>query len=425
MLLLAPRPVFAAEFLGGAAAVLVLLRLLAEGLTRGLRRVPHPRSPLLRLALGDLTRPGAATGGVITALGLGLTLLATVTLLDRSITSEVNQALPARAPSFFFVDIQPDQMAAFDQTITSFKSASDYQRTPMIRGRITALNGVPSADAKVASDSKWVLNGDRGITYSATPPPGTTITQGDWWAANYTGPTLISLDQEVADGAGLKIGDSMTVNVLGREITGRIANLRKVDFTTGGQNFVLVLSPGLIDKAPHSFLATVRVGPGDDEAMYSAVTDRFPNVSTVRVKDAIAQVDTLLQQLATGIGAASLVTILAGLLVLSGTIAAGARTRLYDATVLKVVGATRAQIALVYIAEYGFLGVATGIIALLAGSLAAAAAAQQILNINFVFDGGAAALTVVGGGAATLLFGLIGALAALRARPAARLRSGG
>ncbi len=424
MLLLAPSPRFAGEFLAGAAAVLVMLRLMAEALTRGFRKLPHPRSPLLRLALGDLTRPGAATRGVITALGLGLTLLATVTLLDSSIASEVNDALPARAPSFFFVDIQPDQVAAFDKTIAGFKSQSDYKRTPMIRGRITSLNGVPSADARISNDTKWIVNGDRGITYAATPPPGTTITRGDWWPANYSGPTLISLDQDVATGTGLKIGDSIALNVLGREITGRIANFRKVDFTTGGQNFVLVLSPGLIDKAPHSFLATVRVDGADENAMYNAVTDKYPNISTVRVKDAIAQVDTLLQQLAAGIRAASLVTILAGLLVLAGTIAAGARTRLYDATVLKVVGATRAQIALVYIAEYGALGVTTGIIALGAGSLAALIAARQILNINFVFDGSAALMTVVGGGAATLLFGLLGALAALRARPAARLRNG-
>ena len=424
MLLLAPSPKFAAEFLGGAAAVLLLLRLLAEGVTRGLAKLPRPHSPLLRLALGDLIRPGAATGGVITALGLGLTLLATVTLLDRSIAAEVHDALPARAPSFFFVDIQPDQAAGFDKTIGSFHSQSAYQRTPMIRGRITSLNGVPSADAKISSDAKWVVNGDRGITYSATPPPGTIITKGDWWPDNYSGPTLISLDQDIATGTGLKIGDSMTLNVLGREITGRIANLRKVDFTTGGQNFVLVLSPGLIDKAPHSFMATVRVDGGDENAMYNRITDQYPNISTVRVKDAVAQVDTLLQQLATGIGAASLVTILAGLLVLAGTIAAGARTRLYDATVLKVVGATRTQIALVYIAEYGFLGVATGVIALGAGSLAAAIAARQILGISFVFDGSAALMTVAGGGAAALLFGLIGAMAALRARPASRLRNG-
>ena len=424
MLLLAPSPKFAAEFLGGAAAVLVLLRVMAEGVTRGLRRLPRPRSPLLRLALGDLTRPGAATGGVITALGLGLTLLATVTLLNSSIGAEVNEALPARAPSFFFVDIQPDEVAAFDKTIAGFHSQSAYQRTPMIRGRITSLNGVAAADAKVSSDAKWVLNGDRGITYSATPPPGTTITKGAWWPENYAGPTLISLDQDIASGTGLKIGDSITLNVLGREISGRIANLRKVDFTTGGQNFVLVLSPGVIDKAPHSFMATVRVAGNDENAMYNEVTDKYPNISTVRVKDAIAQVDTLLQQLAAGIRAASLVTILAGLLVLAGTIAAGARTRLYDATVLKVVGATRAQIALVYIAEYGVLGVTTGVIALGAGSLAAAIAAGQILNVPFVFDGNAALLTVAGGGGAALLFGLLGALAALQARPAARLRNG-
>jgi putative ABC transport system permease protein len=227
----------------------------------------------------------------------------------------------------------------------------------------------------------------------------------------------------VAKGAGLKIGDPMTLNVLGREIDGRVANLRKVDFSTGGQNFVLVLSPGLIDKAPHSFLATVKVDGPDENRMYMAVTDKFPNISTVRVKDAIAQVDTLLQQLAQGIRIASLVTILAGLLVLAGTIAAGARTRLYDATVLKVVGATRLQIALVYVLEYGVLGIATGIIALGAGTLAANVIARQLLEAPFVFDASAILWTVVGGGGATLLFGLIGAVAALNARPAARLRN--
>ncbi len=335
----------------------------------------------------------------------------------------MNESLPSRAPSFFFVDIQPGETAEFDQTIAAFKTQQDYKRTPMIRGRITSLNGVPSAQAKVDPDVKWALSGDRGITYAATPPSGTVITSGHWWPANYSGDTLISLDQEVAKGTGLKIGDRMSLNVLGRQIDGRIANLRKVDFRNGGQNFILVLSPGLIDKAPHSFLATVRVAPSEENAMYMAVTEKFPNVSAVRVKDAIAQVNSLLQQLAQGIRAASLVTILAGLLVLAGTIAAGARTRLYDATVLKVVGATRIQIALIYVLEYGLLGITTGIIALAAGSLAASLIARQILNASFVFDARAALWTVVGGGAATLLFGLFGAIAALNARPAQRLRS--
>jgi putative ABC transport system permease protein len=422
ILILAPSPRFAGEFLVGAAAALALLRLLAEGLRRAVRRL-KPRSSLLRLAFANLVRPGAATGGVVTALGLGLTLLATVILLNGTIAAQLGQALPARAPSFFFVDIQPGQAQAFDRILHRFASARDYKRTPMIRGRIVAMKGVPAAKIKIASDEKWVLNGDRGITYAATPPPGTIITKGQWWAPDYRGPTLISLDQAVAAGANLKIGDSMRLNVLGRELDGRIANLRKVNFTSGGQNFVLVLSPGLIDKAPHSFLATVRVGPAEENAMYMAVTDRFPNISTVRVKDAIAQVDRLLQQLSQGMSAASLVTILAGLLVLAGAIAAGARARLYDATILKVLGATRLRIALVYLVEYGVLGLATGLIALIAGTAAAWAIAFGILNVPFVLDARAVAVTVLGGAAATLVFGLAGALAALSVKPARLLRA--
>jgi len=422
-LAVAPSPVFAAEFLVGAAAMLGLLRLLGEGLRRLIAALPRSRSSLLRLALSNLVRPGAATGGVITALGLGLTLLATVTLLSATIDAQVAAALPARAPSFFFVDIQPDEADKFDRIVTGFSSASDYKRTPMIRGRITSLNGVPSAQAKVAPDAKWALNGDRGITYATTPPPGTVITDGKWWAADYRGPTLISLDQAIAHGTGLKIGDSMTLNVLGRNFEGRIASLRKVDFTTGGQNFVLVLSPGLIDKAPHAFLATVRVADEQENAMYMAVTNRFPNISTVRVKDAIQQVQTLLASLAQGVSAASLVTILAGLLVLAGAIAAGNRARIYDATILKVLGATRPRIALVYLIEYGVLGMATGLIALAAGTLASWVIAASVLDVPFTFDARAVIVTVAGGAAATLVFGLLGALAALRTRPARRLRT--
>jgi putative ABC transport system permease protein len=419
---LAPSPVFAIEFLIGSVAVLALLRLLAEGLRRGIAALPRAKTPTLRLALANLTRPGAATGSIVTALGLGLTLLATVILLNGTINAQVAGALPARAPSFFFVDIQPDETAAFDKTVGSFSSARDYKRTPMIRGHITELNGVPSAQAKVAPDAKWALSGDRGITYSATPPDGTVITQGKWWPANYTGPTLISLDQSIAKGTGLKIGDTMKLNVLGREFEGRIASLRKVDFTTGGQNFILVLSPGLIDKAPHAFIATVRVSDAQENPLYMAVTTRFPNISTIRVKDAIQQVQGLLASLADGISAASLVTILSGLLVLAGAIVAGNRARAYDATLLKVLGATRARIAAVIAVEYVVLGAATGALALLAGTLAAWAAARFFLEVPFVFSAQAVLATVVGGGA-TLLFGLLGSLSVLSARPASRLRS--
>ena len=420
---LAPSPIFALEFLGGVTAGLVALRLIAEGLRLALRQLPRLRASTARLAVSNLTRPGTAATGVVTALGLGLTLLATVSLLDRTIAQQVADRLPATAPSFFFVDIQPDEASRFDRAISRFATAQDYKRTPMIRGRIVSIKGVPAKDAVIAPGAKWAVNGDRGITYAATPPAGTVVTAGQWWPANYTGPTLISFDSALAEGMGLKLGDHLVLNVLGREIDGRIASLRKVDFSTGNQNFIIVLSPGLIDHAPHSFLATVRVAPQDEERLYRAITDAFPNVSTVRVKDAIAQVNGLLQQLATGVRAASLLTILSGLLVLAGAIAAGSRARLYDATVLKVLGATRAYIALVYVIEYGLLGILTGILALAVGAFAADMICTYVLEVPFNFDFGVAALTVIVGGAATLIFGLAGAWTALSAKPAAQLRS--
>ncbi|HEX2660327.1 MAG TPA: FtsX-like permease family protein, partial [Polyangia bacterium] len=420
---ISPSPLFAFEFLAGVAVGLGALRLIAGGLRWLLSRSPRPRATVVRLALANLTRPGAATAGVVTALGLGLTLLCTVTLLDRTVTAQVADRLPARAPSFFFVDVQQDEAAAFDSTITHFRTASDYRRTPMIRGRITALKGVPARDVKVASDVKWALSGDRGITYAATPPKDTEITDGKWWPANYTGPTQISFDGDLAPGMGLKLGDTLTINVLGRELTGTITSFRKVDFSNGNQNFVLILSPGLIDKAPHSFLATVRVDDRDEEPLYRAVTTRFPNISTVRVKDAIAQVNGMLQELSDGVRAASVVTIIAGLLVLAGAIAAGQRARLYDSTVLKVLGATRGRIAAVYAVEYGILGLVTGVLALAVGTLAASLVAEQVLEVPLTFDAGAALLTVGGGAAVTLAFGLIGAWAALSARPASLLRA--
>lgn len=422
-LALAPSPVFAIEFLGGTAAGLAVLRLIAEGFRFALKRLPRPHSPTMRLAFGNLTRPGATAAGVITALGLGLTLLVTVSLLDRTISRQVENRLPGTAPSFFFVDIQPDETARFDKTIKSFASVRDYRRTPMIRGRIVAINGVPAKDAVIAPGARWAVNGDRGITYAATPPEGSVITQGHWWPANYAGPPLLSFDQALADGMGLKLGDHLLLNVLGREIDATIASFRKVDFSTGNQNFIIVMSPGLIDHAPHSFLATVRVAPDQEERLFRAVTDAFPNISTIRVRDAIAQVNALLQELAAGVRAASLLTILSGLLVIAGAIAAGSRSRLYDATVLKVLGATRQHIAFVYVIEYGVLGLLTGVLALGVGTFAADVICREVLEVPLDFDLGVAASTIVGGTAVTLLFGLVGAWTALSAPAATQLRS--
>jgi putative ABC transport system permease protein len=400
------------------------LRLVAAALRRGLARLPRAKSQTLRLALANLTRPGTPTASIIVALGLGLTLLATVVLMQASVEAQIADQLPARAPSFFFVDIQQNQIDDFRKLVSGFPGSEDFNATPMLRGRIVRLKGVPVEQVDIATDSRWAVNSDRAVTYTATKPKDARVVEGpDWWPANYHGESLVSFDRNLARGMGLKIGDTITINLIGRDIDLKIFNLRDIDFRTGGINFVLTVSPGVVSQAPHTFLATVRTAPSQEDAAFAAISRDFPNVTVVRVKEALAQVGELLAALARGIEIASLVTILAGVLVLAGAIAAGHRARLYDAVVLKVLGATRGRLGAVYAFEYGLLGALAGCAALMAGTLAAWAVAKFVLDVPFVFATGAVLITIAGGALGTLVLGLSGGFAALAAKPAARLRN--
>ena len=422
--LLSPYKAFSLGFLGGTVAVLMVLRLLAIGLQRGLKRLPRAHSQTLRMALANLTRPGTPTGSIIMALGLGLTLLATVVLMQASLEAQIEDQLPSRAPSFFFVDIQQNQIEAFEKLVSGFPGSADFNATPMLRGRIVKLKGVPVEQVDIATDSRWAVNSDRAVTYTTTKPKNAHVVEGpDWWPADYHGEPLVSFDRNLAHGMGLKLGDHITINLIGRDIDLIIFNLRDIDFRTGGINFVLTVSPGIVSQAPHTFLATVRAAPAQEDAVFAGVSRAFPNVTVVRVKEALAQVGELLAALARGIEIASLVTILAGILVLAGAIAAGHRARLYDAVVLKVLGATRARLGGVYAIEYGLLGALAGCAALLAGTLASWAVATFVLDVPFVFAGTAVLFTIVGGALGTLILGLSGGFAALAAKPAARLRN--
>ena len=422
--LLSPYPLFNLGFLAGTVGVLIVLRLIAIVLRRAIARVPRRRSQALRLALSNLTRPGTPTASIVVALGLGLTLLATVTLIQRTVEAQIEDQLPSRSPSFIFVDIQKNQTDAFAKEVEAFRTNTDFAMTPMLRARIVKLKGVPVENAKIAADARWVVEGDRNLTYSTTKPRNAHVVEGpEWWPADYRGPTLVSFDKELAAGMGLKVGDTITISLLGREIDLKIFNLRDIDFRNAGLNFILTVSPGVVDQAPHAFFSSVRVAPADEEALFTAIARAFPNVTVVRVKEALAQVGVMLASLARGIEIASLITIFAGILVLSGSIAAGHRARLYDAVVLKVLGATRGKLALVYMIEYGVLGACAGLAAAIAGTAAAWAVAHFVLESPFVFDGRMLLITIAGGALGTLFLGLSGGFAALATKPAKRLRN--
>lgn len=414
---------FAGFFVAGAVATLIVFRIGALALMDIARRFRGVRRPSLRLGLANLHRPGAPTPLILVSLGIGLTTLAAVALIEGNLRRQIADQLPAAAPNFYFIDIQSDQARDFERVAAAQPTVSEIRRVPSMRARIVAVNGVPAEQVRTTPETAWALRGDRGLTYAATPPEGTRIVRGDWWPADYRGEPLVSFDANLARGWGVGVGDSITVNVLGRDIPLRIANLRDIEWRGLGLNFVLVASPGLLEAAPHTHIATLRSDAAREGAVLRAISETFPNVSGIRVRDALEQVAGLLARIGTALSATASLTLAAGALVLAGAVAAGQRRRVRDAVVLKTVGATRAQIRRAFLVEFGLLGATAGVIAAAVGTAAAWGVVRFVMGADWVFLPGTLATVVLACTALTLGFGYVGTALALRVSPAPLLRN--
>jgi putative ABC transport system permease protein len=361
------------------------------------------------------------------SLGLGLALLVTVLEVDANLRQQFAAALPERAPSFYFLDIPSTDVERFDAFVRHEAPRAKLERVPMLRGRIVSARGVAAEDLKPKPEAAWVLQSDRGITYTSEVPAGSRLVAGDWWGADYSGPPVVSFEKQIADGLGLKLGDEITVNVLGRNFTARIANLRSVDWNSLGINFVLVFSPGAFSGAPHTEIATVTYPGGgtvaEETALLKSVTDVFPGITAVRVKDALDAVAGVVMNLVLAVRAASAITLIAAVLVLGGALAAGHRHRVYDAVILKTLGATRRQLMTAYALEYLMLGSATVVFGVAAGSIAGWRIVVDLMTLPFHWQIGPAIAAAVVAVIITMAFGLMGTWPALGRKPATVLRN--
>jgi putative ABC transport system permease protein len=384
-------------------------------------RLPRPRRAGPRLALANLHRPGALTPSLVLSLGLGITLLVTLSIIDANFTRQLTRTLPERAPSFFFLDIPNAEADRFDAYLAAQAPGAKVERVPMMRGRLVALKGVPVGRIKAEEQIAWVLDGDRGLTYAAKPPEGSEIVAGEWWRADYAGKPLVSFESEIAKGLGLAIGNEVTVNVLGRNLTATIANLRKVEWRSLGINFVMVFSPNTFAGAPHTHLATVTFPNGGDAerdlGLLRETAKAFPAVTSLRIKDALDAVNDVVSQLVLAIRGASAIALVASLLVLAGALAAGHRARLYDAVVLKTLGATRARLLGAYALEYGVLGAATALFGLIAGTIAAYLIVTRLMQMPFGLELKGAVLAAVLAVMVSVVLGLLGTWRILSQKP--------
>jgi putative ABC transport system permease protein len=416
----------AAVFVVSAMIVFALLRVIAEIVMAVARALPRSRFTMLRLAIANIYRPGALTPSVVLSLGLGLAVLVTITQIDGNLRRQFLAALPEHAPSFYFIDIPSSEADRFGDFLRKTEPGATVDDVPMLRGRIVAARGVRAEQLNPSSDSEWVLHSDRGLTYTGEIPKGSKIVEGEWWGPNYNGPPLVSIEKKIADGLKLKLGDEIVVNVLGRDIPAKIGNMRNIDWQGLGINFVLVYSPSAFRGAPHSHIATLtenHPSSQDDARIVKQVADSFPMVTSVRVREVMETIGSVVTNLALAIRGASAVTLISAILVLGGALAAGHRHRVYDAVILKTLGATRARLLGAYVLEYLLIGLATAVFGMIAGSVAAYLIVTRLMTLSFVWQVGSAAGVVVAALIVTVGLGLVGTLLALNQKPASVLRN--
>ncbi len=430
-LLGSPSPVLAATFLGGAAGLVAFLGMLGWLIRIAAARLPRPRGPLLRMALANLHRPGAQTGRLVTALGFGLSAFVLLAVVESSLSANIAARVPQRAPDYFVLDLAREQLAGFTALVDTTAPGARIRSVPALRGAILAYGPAAHmtrvADLAAIPDNAWALKGERGLTYADDIPEGNAITAGRWWARGYAGPPLVSVDEKFANAVGLHLGDRITIGLLGVERSATIASFRRIDWDSFGFNYVLVFSPNSLADAPHKLAATINLAASSRSgarkgALLRGLTRVFPSISVIEVGGLLRAASALLDQMSTAILAAASVAVLAGIAVLLGAIAAARATRLYDNVILRVLGASRAQLLGLQLAEFGALAMVLAGVALVLGTGLGWLVMVQLFAFEFLPDW-PRVLAVLGGGLLlVLVFALGGSLPLLRARPAEALR---
>ena len=415
---------FAIWFIVGSLFTLALLRFGAYLVMLAARKWKPNAGALWRLVQTNLYRPGAPTPNIIVSLGLGLTVLVAIGLIEGNLSRQISERLPERAPAFFFLDIQPDQVVAFDKAVTEIPGTGVYKRVPSLRGRIVKIDGTAVGDAAVAAESQWAIRGDRALTYAANKDEiASDVTKGKWWAADYSGPPLISLDAGLARGFNVDLGDTLTLNILGREITAEIASLREIDWRSLQFDFAIVFAPGALEGAPHSHIAAIEATPEIEDAVEKAATDTFANVSAVRVREALQAAGNILAGIGVAVKGTAALTLVAGLIVLAGIMASEHRRRVYEAVVFKVLGAGSRRVLYIYMLEYGVLGLLTGLVAAGIGTLTAWAVITFMMRAEWIFVPGIVATTIILCVLMTTSIGLLGTWRALGQKASPHLRN--
>jgi len=379
-------------FIGGMSLAVLLLFVFARLLVEGLRRVPRPASLSLRYAMGNVVRPGGHTAGMLVAIGMSVIVIVTVSLVEQALLRQVGETRPIDAPTFFFIDLQADQVDGFAELVRR-QVARPPELMPLVRSRLHALNGeVVKVEEEREQDERqeegrdekrkhWYLSREYVLTFLDQLPKGNQIVGGAWWGPGqqFVKP-LVSIEEEAAKTLGLEIGSSIEFDIQGSTITAEVSSIRKVDWGNFSTNFYMILSPGSLDGAPVTYVATIHVLSEQEVPLQQAVVASFPNVSAIQVGEVLDNFARVLDRLALAIRAVALFCVVTGGLVMAAALAATRYRRLYESVIFKALGATRGLIARTFAAEYALLGLIGGMMAIGLSS------ALSWIVLRYIFD---------------------------------------
>ncbi|MFL5338388.1 MAG: ABC transporter permease [Geminicoccaceae bacterium] len=402
-----PQPVIGAWFVVTVVVAAVLLWGLTRLVLMAAGRIAHRGGFALRLAIANLHRPGSPSPRVIVALGAGVTLLCAVAILATNLKNEISLRLPSRAPALYLIDVQPDQRAVVNQVLSAIEGARLDQMLPSLRARVVRIAGKPVGEVKVADNVAWTVSRDRGFTYADSLAEGSELVAGSWWPKDYTGPPLVSIDEEIAKGYGVGLGDTLTFNVLGRNLETRIASIRReIDWSGGRLDFLFIVNPSALAGAPHTFVAAVDVPEAGEVGLLDQLASRLPNVTAISLRELVARATEVLDRVGLAVDIVAGVTLGGGIMALAGGIVAARQRQRYETVILKVLGARRRVLLEAFLVEYLVIGLAVALVGGLLGSLAAWLLVTEVMTLSWspaplallmVLGGSILAVVLVGG----------------------------
>ncbi|VAW14933.1 hypothetical protein MNBD_ALPHA11-2435 [hydrothermal vent metagenome] len=401
----------------------LLLRFSGWLLQKALKLFAATPSAALRNALRNIYHPGSSAPVVIVSIGMGLAMLLVIALLNNNLYNQLLGAVTQEAPTFVALDIFPDEVADLNELALSEEIMVRFETNPMLLGMVSSVDGVNVEDiGDVPEEAAFLLSGEIPLTWQRDMPRGTTAIEGEWWPADYSGPALISLRSSIKSQLGVEVGDIIEFTVFGETVAATIANFREYQWQNG-INFMVTFSPGQIQAYPFNSLGAIKAQEGREKDLERILARTFPDISFISVGDALNQVASILGQLGSAVNIVGGLAVINGLLVLAGTMAAGRKQREADAVIQKVLGATRGNVLVVFIIEYGLLGAFAALIASVVGIVSAWAITVTILEIDFAVDGWLILGVVVGAVLLTIATGAATTWSALSSRPAQVLRN--